>query len=98
MTRIVRLAGAQMGPNSLQDSRAQILARMIALLEGAAKEGAQLVVFPELAFTTFFPRWPFDDPARLTGTDEEVLAGFRRVRDEIAGKIKTWLAAGMPAR
>lgn len=65
MTRIVRLAGAQMGPNSLQDSRAQILARMIALLEGAAKEGAQLVVFPELAFTTFFPRWPFDDPKEV---------------------------------
>jgi predicted amidohydrolase len=30
---------------------------MIALLEEAAGQGAQLVVFPELAFTTFFPRW-----------------------------------------
>jgi predicted amidohydrolase len=27
------------------------------LLEGAAARGAELVVFPELAFTTFFPRW-----------------------------------------
>ncbi len=27
--------------------------------------------------------WPFDDPARSTGTDEEKLAVFRRVRDEI---------------
>ena len=27
--------------------------------------------------------WPFDDPARATGTDEEKLAVFRRVRDEI---------------
>ncbi len=27
--------------------------------------------------------WPFDDPARAAGTDEEKLAVFRRVRDEI---------------
>lgn len=65
MTRSIRLAGAQMGPNSLKDTRPQVLARMIGLLEGAAKEGAQLVVFPELAFTTFFPRWPYGDAAEV---------------------------------
>ena len=27
--------------------------------------------------------WPFDDPAHATGTDEEKLTVFRRVRDEI---------------
>jgi arsenate reductase len=27
--------------------------------------------------------WPFDDPARATGTDEEILAVYRRVRNEI---------------
>jgi arsenate reductase len=27
--------------------------------------------------------WPFDDPASTTGTDEEKLAVFRRVRNEI---------------
>jgi arsenate reductase len=27
--------------------------------------------------------WPFDDPAHATGTDEEIAAAFRRVRDEI---------------
>ena len=27
--------------------------------------------------------WPFDDPAHATGTEEEILAEFRRVRDEI---------------
>jgi arsenate reductase len=27
--------------------------------------------------------WPFDDPAHATGTDEEIAAEFRRVRDEI---------------
>ena len=57
LPRILRLAAAQMGPNQRADSREAILARMITLLESAAREGAQLVVFPELAFTTFFPRW-----------------------------------------
>ncbi|MFC7734788.1 N-carbamoyl-D-amino-acid hydrolase [Roseomonas sp. GCM10028921] len=57
MPRLIRLAAAQMGPNQCADSRQAILARMIALLERAAGEGARLVVFPELAFTTFFPRW-----------------------------------------
>jgi predicted amidohydrolase len=57
MPRILRLAAAQMGPNQRADSRDAILARMVALLEGAAEQGAQLVIFPELAFTTFFPRW-----------------------------------------
>jgi predicted amidohydrolase len=57
MPRVIRLAGAQMGPNCRGDSRATILARMIGLLEEAARQGAGLVVFPELPFTTFFPRW-----------------------------------------
>ena len=65
MARVIRLAGAQMGPNRLSDSRKQILERMIALLEEAARRGAQLVVFPELAFTTFFPRWFYADEAQL---------------------------------
>ena len=35
--------------------------RLVALLEQAAGQGAEFIVFPELAFTTFFPRWWFDD-------------------------------------
>jgi predicted amidohydrolase len=57
MSRLIRVAGAQMGPNPRADSRAAILSRMIALLEQGAAQGASLVVFPELPFTTFFPRW-----------------------------------------
>jgi arsenate reductase len=37
-------------------------------------------------------RWQFDDPAATIGTDEERLAVFRRVRDEIAEKVKDFLA------
>ncbi|WP_207539439.1 N-carbamoyl-D-amino-acid hydrolase [Sabulicella rubraurantiaca] len=57
MPRILTLAGAQTGPIQRADSRARTLDRLIALLEQAAKGGAQCVVFPELALTTFFPRW-----------------------------------------
>jgi arsenate reductase (thioredoxin) len=32
--------------------------------------------------------WPFDDPADATGSREEKLAVFRRVRDEIAEKVR----------
>ena len=28
-------------------------------------------------------RWPFDDPAHAAGSDDEKMAVFRRVRDEI---------------
>ena len=37
--------------------------RLVALLRGAAGRGADLVVFPELALTTFLPRWWYDDGA-----------------------------------
>ncbi len=46
-----------MGPTQKADPREHTLARMLALLEQAAVASATLVVFPELAFTTFFPRW-----------------------------------------
>jgi arsenate reductase len=44
--------------------------------------------------------WPFEDPAQATGTEEEKLAVFRRVRDEIR-RIFTAYANGRrdaPAR
>jgi N-carbamoyl-D-amino-acid hydrolase len=63
LSRIFRAAAAQMGPTQKADSRAHTLARMIKLLEEAAAKGARLVVFPELAFTTFFPRWILEGEA-----------------------------------
>ena len=40
-------------------------------------------------------RWQFDDPASAAGTDEERLAVFRRVRDEIAVCVRDFLARQM---
>jgi len=36
--------------------------------------------------------WPFDDPAKATGTEEEIMAEFRRVRDQIRGKVEAFLS------
>lgn len=57
MVRVLRAAAAQMGPTQKADTREHTLLRMLDMLEEAAGRGASLVVFPELAFTTFFPRW-----------------------------------------
>jgi predicted amidohydrolase len=50
-----------MGPVQRDHTRADVVERLIALLGQAATRGAQLVVYPELALTTFFPRWFVDD-------------------------------------
>ena len=39
-----------------------------------------------------FIHWSFDDPAKARGTHDEELAVFRRVRDQIAAKIKEQFA------
>lgn len=36
--------------------------------------------------------WSFPDPSQATGSEEERLAVFRRVRDEIGARIRAWLA------
>jgi arsenate reductase len=51
-------------------------------------------------FVNVFKRmfWPFEDPARFEGSEAEKLAKFRQVRDQIAGRIREWLAEeGIPA-
>lgn len=42
--------------------------------------------------------WSFDDPAKATGTEQEITETFRRVRDEIRSKVKDLLARSQPAR
>ncbi|MEM1345074.1 MAG: nitrilase-related carbon-nitrogen hydrolase, partial [Pseudomonadota bacterium] len=54
--REIVIGAAQMGPIQRADTREAVVARMLALLDQAAAQGCQLVVFPELCLTTFFPR------------------------------------------
>ena len=51
-------------------------------------------VFPGAAMRL---HWGFDDPSAARGTEEERLAEFRRVRDAIATRLRSWLAERVPA-
>ena len=67
---------AQMGPIAKSDTRAEAVGRMLALLREAASRGCRFVVFPELALTTFFPRWVYDrDDAELEAFFEDAMPG-----------------------
>ena len=59
--REIVIGGAQMGPIQKSDSREAVVARMLALLAEARRAGCDLVVYPELCLTTFFPRWYMED-------------------------------------
>lgn len=36
--------------------------------------------------------WPFDDPAQATGSESEIMACFRNIRDQISDKVRSWLS------
>ena len=82
--RIVTTAAAQMGPIQRADSRNVVVERMIALVDQAKAKGADFIVYPELALTTFFPRWYIEDQAEVDTWFErdmpspETLPLFRR--------------------
>jgi predicted amidohydrolase len=61
MSRIITVGAAQLGPIQKEHSKAFAIERLIALMRQASANGCDLVVFPELALTTFFPRWFVDD-------------------------------------
>ncbi len=65
MTRKLHLAAAQLGPIHLADSRESVVQRLLALLRQAHARQVRFVVFPELALTTFFPRYWFDDQVEV---------------------------------
>lgn len=61
MSRFITVGAAQLGPIQKEHSKASAVERLIALMRQASTNGCDLVVFPELALTTFFPRWFVDD-------------------------------------
>jgi len=75
MTRIVRVAGGQLGPVLLEHTRKDAVERLIALMRRAAADGATLIVFPELALTTFFPRWYMERQAEVDRYFEREMPG-----------------------
>ena len=75
MGRVITIAAAQLGPVPRDARRGMVVERMLALMEKAARAHATLIVFPELALTTFFPRWAIDDDAALDGFFEAAMPG-----------------------
>ena len=65
MSRILKVAAAQLGPITLKEPRSSAVKRMIVLMQNAKAQGADLVVFPELALTTSFPRWFTEDQSEI---------------------------------
>jgi N-carbamoyl-D-amino-acid hydrolase len=61
MTRIVTVGAAQLGPVARDETREHVVERMLVLLRQGHDARCDVVVFPELALTTFFPRYYQDD-------------------------------------
>src|SRR5215212_10285357 len=61
--RNIRVAAAQLGPIQKDDRRQVVVRRMVDLMDRAKAESVDLIVYPELALTTFFPRWYHKDRA-----------------------------------
>ncbi|HRY26043.1 MAG TPA: N-carbamoyl-D-amino-acid hydrolase [Geminicoccaceae bacterium] len=75
MSRKRVVAAAQLGPIARSESREQVVKRLLALLAEARGKGVGFIVFPELALTTFFPRWMMEDEAELDSFYEGKLPG-----------------------
>jgi predicted amidohydrolase len=67
----VIVAGAQLGPIHVSSTRANALGRMLKLMDEARSKNVKLLVYPEIAFVTFFPR-------HLINDDEQLEAYFER--------------------
>jgi hypothetical protein len=75
MTRQLVVGAAQLGPIAKEESREQVVERLLALLNKADSRGVELVVYPELALTTFFPRWIVEDQAEIDAWYETEMPG-----------------------
>jgi predicted amidohydrolase len=75
MSRFVNVAIGQLGPIAKHETRAQVVHRLSALMLQAHQMGCDLIVYPELALTTFFPRWYIEDEAELNAYYEREMPG-----------------------
>ena len=75
MSRVHTIGAAQMGPIARADSRADVVERMLTLLHDAHAAGCDLVVYPELTLTTFFPRYWMTDQSEIDAFFEREMPG-----------------------
>jgi predicted amidohydrolase len=99
MTRHLTLAVCQTGPVPRSTTRAETAARLAHLLEQAAAQGAELAVFPELALTTFFPRWAIEDEREIAAFFENEMPGPEtKAVFEAAQRLRIGFALGYAER
>ena len=65
MTRTITVGAAQLGPIQRDEDRVAVVRRLVALMEKGQTRGCQFIVFPELALTTFFPRYYMEDQTEI---------------------------------
>jgi predicted amidohydrolase len=65
MTRKLKVAAAQLGAINVADNRESVVKRLLEMLREAHASGCKLVVFPELALTTFFPRYLYETQTEI---------------------------------
>src|SRR5207253_4597682 len=73
--RFVNVAIGQLGPIAKRETRTEVVARLAALMRQAHANGCDLIVYPELALTTFFPRWFMEDQAEIDAFFEREMPG-----------------------
>jgi predicted amidohydrolase len=75
MARYLTIAAGQLGPIGRREPRSSVIQRMIGLLKEAKARNCELVIFPEMALTTFFPRWYITDQDEVDAYFEETMPG-----------------------
>ncbi len=75
MSRVITVGAAQMGPVQKAEGREAVVQRMLALMARAHEKGCDLIVYPELALTTFFPRWYSEDQDEIDAWFEAAMPG-----------------------
>lgn len=75
MPRSIIIGAAQLGPIARSETRRSVVKRLLELMREAKSFNCDLVAFPELALTTFFPRWPIEDEAELDSFYEKEMPG-----------------------
>src|ERR1700728_4248389 len=99
MERFLTVAGGQLGPIGRNESRQRVVARLLELMREAKARGSDIVVFPELALTTFFPRWWMDDEAELdTFFERDMPSPARGLLSERANAPATVFSLGYAER
>ena len=75
MSGKLKAAVAHLGPIHLADSGGAVVKRLMAMMREAHASGVRFVVFPELALTTFFPRYWMTDQSEIDRFFEREMPG-----------------------